>query len=56
MSDEKAKVVKNWQNPRNIKKVQAFLGFANINGWFIKGCSKNCKPLTYLLRKDSTFY
>jgi hypothetical protein len=56
MSDEKAKAVKNWPTPRNIKEVQAFLDFANFYRQFIEGFSRICNPLTDHLRKNTKFY
>jgi hypothetical protein len=40
---------------RNIKDIQAFLGFANFYRWFIHGFSKVCKPLRDLTRQRNTF-
>ena len=48
MSTAKEESVKNWPVPRNVKDVQAFLGFANFYRRFIEGFSKICKPLTDL--------
>ena len=35
MDQEKVKVVTEWPEPKNLKKVQAFLGFANFYQKFI---------------------
>ena len=56
MSKEKVQAVQEWPVPRNVKDVQAFLGFANFYRRFIEGFSKVCKPLTDLLRKDGKWY
>src|SRR5437016_14316669 len=51
MSTTKVESIKSWPVPRNIKDVQAFLGFANFYQRFIEGFSKVCKPLTDLTQK-----
>ncbi|MBW0546101.1 hypothetical protein O181_085816 [Austropuccinia psidii MF-1] len=45
----------NWLQPRNIKALQSFLGFANFYCCFIKNYSKKITSLTSLLKKDSPF-
>ena len=55
MSTAKVESVKNWPVPRNVKDIQAFLGFANFDRHFIEGFSKIRKPLTDLTQKDKTF-
>jgi hypothetical protein len=55
MSSVKVESVKNWPTPRNLKDVQAFMGFANFYRRFIEGFSKTCKPLTDLTKKDVPF-
>ncbi|MBW0511883.1 hypothetical protein O181_051598 [Austropuccinia psidii MF-1] len=45
----------NWPQPRNIKALQSFLGFANLYCCFIKNYSKKITSLTSLLKKDSPF-
>jgi hypothetical protein len=52
MTSDKVEAVKSWPVPRNVKDVQAFLGFANIYRRLIQGFSKVCKPLTDLTRKE----
>jgi len=56
MSKEKLKAVQEWPVPRNVKDVQAFLGFANFCWWYIEGFSKLCRPLTDIMRKDGQWY
>ena len=46
MSDEKVQSILEWEAPRNVKDVQAFLGFANFYRRFIEGYSRICKPMT----------
>ena len=39
MDKEKVKAIKEWPEPKNLKEVQAFLGFANFYQRFIQGYS-----------------
>ena len=39
MDDKKVKAIREWPEPRNLKEVQAFLGFANFYRRFIQGYS-----------------
>ena len=55
MSTAKVESIKSWPVPRNVKDVQAFLGFANFYRRFIEGFSKVCKPLTDLIQKGHAF-
>jgi len=50
MSDRKVKSVQNWADPRSVKEVQIFIGFANFYRRFIKDFSKVCKPITKTLK------
>ena len=52
MSPEKVKSVLEWPEPRKIKDIQSFLGFANFYRRFIPNYSKITVPLTRLTRKD----
>lgn len=51
---DKIESVKNCLCPRNVKTVQAFLGFANFCQTFMEGFSRIWKPLAGLLKKDDT--
>ncbi|MBW0490167.1 hypothetical protein O181_029882 [Austropuccinia psidii MF-1] len=55
MDSSKAQQLLNWPQPRNIKSLQSFLGFANSYHCFIKKYSKKVTTLTALLKKDSPF-
>ena len=55
MSPTKIEVIKSWQTPTTVKKIQEFLGFVNFNRRFIKGYAKKAIPLTRLTRKDTPF-
>ncbi|KAL6352383.1 hypothetical protein LRP88_14365 [Fusarium phalaenopsidis] len=47
--------VKEWEEPTNVKEVQAFLGFANYYRKFLKAFGRIAAPLTELTKKDKTF-
>ena len=51
MDDEKVKAIREWPEPRNLKEVQAFLGFANFYRRFIQGYSQIGTPLTKMTKK-----
>lgn len=55
MDPAKVKAVHEWNTPKNVKDVQAFLAFANFYHHFILGFSKVANPLTQLTRKDLAF-
>ena len=48
----KVTMILKWPEPRNIKDIQSFLGFANFYRQFINGYSKMIQPLTQLCRKS----
>ena len=56
MDDEKVKAIREWLEPRNLKEVQAFLGFANFYQRFIQGYSQICTPLTKMIKKEQPFH
>ena len=53
MDNKKAKAIREWPEPRNLKEVQAFLGFANFYRRFIQGYSQICTPLTKMTKKSN---
>ncbi|MBW0573187.1 hypothetical protein O181_112902 [Austropuccinia psidii MF-1] len=55
MDSPKFQQILNWPQPKNIKALQSFLGFANFYHCFIKNYSKKITSLTSLIRKDSSF-
>jgi hypothetical protein len=55
MTSDKVEEVKSWPVLRNVKDIQAFLGFVNFYRRFIQGFSKVCKPLTDLTHKGNVF-
>ena len=50
MEDERFEVVRNWPEPKSVRDIQVFLGFANFYRRFIQGFSKIAGPLTSMLR------
>ena len=48
MDRSKVSAIADWPTPKNLKEVQAFLGFANFYCRFIKHYSKRAAPLTSL--------
>ena len=56
MDDEKVKAIREWPEPRNLKEVQAFLGFTNFYQRFIQGYSQICTPLTKMTKKEQPFH
>ena len=56
IDEKKVKAIREWPEPRNLKEVQAFLGFANFYQKFIQGYSQICTPLTKITRKEQPFH
>jgi len=52
MSDDKIKIIQDWPEPKKVKDIQSFLGFANFYRRFIFNYSDIVIPLTHLTRKD----
>ncbi|MBW0523399.1 hypothetical protein O181_063114 [Austropuccinia psidii MF-1] len=55
MDSSKVQKILNWPQPKNMKVLQYFLGFANFYFFFLKNYSKNVCALTFLLKKNSPF-
>jgi len=53
MSDTKVKTIQEWPEPKKVKDIQSFLGFANFYRHFIFNYSDIVIPLTRLTRKNS---
>ena len=53
MSDTKVKTIQEWSEPKKVKNIQLFLGFANFYRCFIFNYSDIVIPLTCLTRKDT---
>ncbi|MBW0483390.1 hypothetical protein O181_023105 [Austropuccinia psidii MF-1] len=55
MYSQNVQQILNWSQPKNIKALHSFLGFANFYCCFRKNCFKKVTSLTSLLKKDSPF-
>jgi len=53
MSDTKVKTIQEWPEPKKVKDIQSFLGFANFYRHFIFNYSDIVIPLTHLTRKNT---
>ena len=53
MSLDKIQTISNWSEPRKVKDIQSFLGFANFYRQFIFNYSDIVVPLTRLTWKDA---
>ena len=52
ISNNKVKIIQDWPEPKKVKDIQSFLGFANFYRRFIFNYSDIVIPLTRLTRKD----
>jgi len=52
ISDNKIKIIQDWLEPKKVKDIQSFLGFANFYRRFIFNYLDIVIPLTRLTRKD----
>ena len=50
IEDERIEVVKNWPEPKSVRDIQVFIGFANFYQRFIRGFSRIAAPLTSMLK------
>ena len=55
MAADKVQVIRDWPEPRKVKDIQSFLGFANFYRRFIYNFSDITVPLTRLTRKNVPF-
>ena len=53
MDQSKVQTIQDWPEPRKVKDIQSFLGFANFYRRFISGYSDIVVPLTRLTRKGT---
>jgi hypothetical protein len=56
MDPAKVDGITKWPPPRNLKQLQAFLGFCNFYRRFILGYSHVARPLFNLTKKDTPFH
>ena len=52
MFNDKVKIIQDWPEPKKVKDIQSFLGFANFYHWFIFNYLDIVIPLTCLTWKD----
>ena len=52
MSNNKVKIIQDWPEPKKVKNIQFFLGFANLYCWFIFNYLDIVILLTYLTQKN----
>ena len=50
MEAKRIKVVKDWPEPKSVRNIEVFLGFANFYWRFIQGFSRIAAPLTSILK------
>jgi hypothetical protein len=55
MASDKVQTIQDWPEPRRVKDIQSFLGFANFYQRFIYNFSDITVPLTRLTRKNISF-
>lgn len=55
MASDKIQTIQDWPEPRRVKDIQSFLGFANFYRRFIYNFSDITVPLTRLTRKNVPF-
>src|SRR6266481_9809015 len=56
MAPYKVQIIQDWPEPRKVKDIQSFLGFANFYHCFIYGYSEITVLLTRLTRKGATWH
>ena len=49
----KVKIIQDWPEPKKVKDIQSFLGFANLYRCYIHNYSDIVVPLTHLTQKDT---
>src|SRR5882724_6293532 len=56
MAPYQVQIIQDWPEPRKVKDVQSFLGFANFYQQFMFGYSEITVPLTCLTHKGTTWH
>ena len=54
MEDKRIKAIKQWLEPKSVRDIQVFLGFANFYCRFIQGFSRIVISLTLILKTSDT--
>ena len=55
MDPQKVAAIKEWLSPKNVRDIQAFVGFANFYRRFVRGFSEIAWPLIKLTKKNTVF-
>ena len=55
MDPSKVTAIAEWPEPKTVKDMQSFLGFANVYQWFIEKYSQKATLLTNLMKKEQPF-
>ena len=55
MDPQKVAAIKEWLSPKNVRDIQAFVGFANFYRRFVRGFSEIASPLIKLTKKNKVF-
>ena len=50
IEDKRIEAVRNWPEPKSVRDIQVFIGFANFYRQFIQGFSKIAAPFTSMLK------
>ena len=56
MASNKVQIIQDWPEPRKVKDIQSFLGFANFYHYFIYEYSWIAVPLMWLTHKGATWH
>ena len=56
VSGETTQAIRDWEVPKNLRGVRAFIGFANFYRRFIQNFSSIVRPITDLTKKDVKWY
>src|SRR5205807_8356273 len=56
VSGETTQVIRDWEVPKNLRGVRAFIGFANFYRRFIRNFSSIVRPITDLTKRDVKWY
>ena len=51
---KRIEVVKDWPEPKSVRNIKVFLGFANFYQQFIQGFSRIAAPLTSMLKSTKS--